>query len=109
MKTIQRYMGIVYQNLPDGKVRYDLYMTDAWGTEEEVFKELEEAQDEILELFEHNECCAYERATREESEQLFANMLNELRAFRLRFPKQEIDDNFDDISVRIRSVTVHLS
>jgi len=108
MKTIQRYMGIVYQNSADGEVRYDLYMTDAWETEGRVFKALENTKEEILELFERNGSRAYKNTTQEERDRLFADMLNELRTFRLRHPEREMDDFFEDISVRVKPVTVHL-
>jgi len=102
-------MGIVYQYSQDGKFRFDLYMTDAWETEEKVLKALEDAKEEILELFECNGCRAYENTRQEERERLFAKMLEELRAFRLRFPKQLMDDDFEDVSVKVMPVTVHLS
>ena len=109
MKTIQYYIGIVYQYSQDGKFRFDLYSTDVFPTEERVLDSLKESKDEILELFERNECRAYENATQEEREQLFAKMLEELWSFRLRFPKQLIDGDFEDVSVKVIPVTVHLS
>jgi len=109
MKTIQRYLGIVYQNSTDGEARYDLFMTDAWETEEQVIKALEEAKEEILELFERNGSRAYQNITRKERDRLFADMLDELRIFRLRHPEREMDVFFEDISVRVKPVTVHLS
>jgi len=109
MKTIQRYTGIVYQNSTDGETRYDLFMTDAWETEEQVFKALEEAKGEILKLFERSGSRVCQNVTREERDRLFADMFNELRKFRLRHPEREIDHFFEDISVRVKPVTVHLS
>ena len=109
MKTIQRYMGIVFQNSTDGEVRYDLFMTDAWETEEQVIKALEEAKEEILELFERNGSRAYKNATGKERDRLFADMLDELRIFRLRHPEREMDVFFEDTSVRVKPMTVHLS